>query len=524
MTTKKYGILISLFFSVLNISGQIVGSEAFIAGNYVQFGISECGAFGTVAAPPAWYFPNSTRPGIGIIADPQRDGWLAGAPFLYCGDYTIPDSPVEGWGLTFNGADWMNTHRNSIDDVSMTCLCGSFDVPGTNIGLFAGSLGDTTLWQGGIAGLNVLQESILQPDSLFILVKVILTNATTDTIKDVYYSRNVDPDQEEPWTGVNTTVNRINSQPSALTKKAYVTARGMSGECFLGLGSMDTRAWVSLGDMYPQPADDLYFAIGRFDSVGYDSIMDSGISIAFQLGDIPPGTSQSLAFVYVMDSIAGSSALSMTAPSCGSVASYLLDTVCGTYNFGGTILAASGTYVEIFPRSCGGDSVVTLDLTVFPALNDLVSWFPSPGHLVATEVGVTYQWVNCDSGFASISGETNQIFIPSVNGQYAVVLSNGDCTDTSACITVLLTASGDPVFSSLSVCPNPAENRVDITITPASANMSLEIMNYTGQVVWAKSFSNTTTVTADLTTLAPGVYFVKAKSGDQEKMIKVLKM
>ncbi len=46
----------------------------------------------------------------------------------------------------------------------------------------------------------------------------------------------------------------------------------------------------------------------------------------------------------------------------------------------------------------------------------------------------SYQWVNCDSAFAPVTGATSQSFYPSSNGNYAVVVSSGNgCTDTSQC-------------------------------------------------------------------------------------------
>jgi hypothetical protein len=56
----------------------------------------------------------------------------------------------------------------------------------------------------------------------------------------------------------------------------------------------------------------------------------------------------------------------------------------------------------------------------------------------ANAVGLTYQWVDCDDNFAVIANETNQSFTATVNGNYAVIVTDGACSDTSACVAKLV--------------------------------------------------------------------------------------
>lgn len=53
--------------------------------------------------------------------------------------------------------------------------------------------------------------------------------------------------------------------------------------------------------------------------------------------------------------------------------------------------------------------------------------------LIADNSGNSYQWVSCDSSYTSIPGATSTSFYPSSNGSYALILSDGNCTDTSTC-------------------------------------------------------------------------------------------
>jgi hypothetical protein len=49
---------------------------------------------------------------------------------------------------------------------------------------------------------------------------------------------------------------------------------------------------------------------------------------------------------------------------------------------------------------------------------------------------VTYQWVDCDNNYAILPGATNKTFVATSPGNYAVIISNDWCTDTSGCAEI----------------------------------------------------------------------------------------
>src|SRR5690606_26236351 len=53
-----------------------------------------------------------------------------------------------------------------------------------------------------------------------------------------------------------------------------------------------------------------------------------------------------------------------------------------------------------------------------------------------SNVGNTFQWVDCDNGFQPIMGETAQSFTATTNGSYAALITSGACSDTSVCSTI----------------------------------------------------------------------------------------
>jgi hypothetical protein len=45
-----------------------------------------------------------------------------------------------------------------------------------------------------------------------------------------------------------------------------------------------------------------------------------------------------------------------------------------------------------------------------------------------------HQWIDCDNDNIPIEGETGRIYTANRTGHFAVIVSNGECVDTSAVI------------------------------------------------------------------------------------------
>lgn len=95
--------------------------------------------------------------------------------------------------------------------------------------------------------------------------------------------------------------------------------------------------------------------------------------------------------------------------------------------------APTNTPIYIYTSSNGCDSIVTLDLTFMTISTNVINNDPT---LTADQFGLDYQWVDCNDNYSPIAGATSQSFTPTQNGSYAVILSTGSCSDTSACYTV----------------------------------------------------------------------------------------
>ncbi|MFT5860244.1 MAG: hypothetical protein ACI865_002352 [Flavobacteriaceae bacterium] len=68
----------------------------------------------------------------------------------------------------------------------------------------------------------------------------------------------------------------------------------------------------------------------------------------------------------------------------------------------------------------------------------------------------TYQWIDCTNGNQAIIGETGMIYVPTITGSYAVIVSLGACIDTSACIQANLGLDEFDLFKTTYLYPNPS--------------------------------------------------------------------
>ena len=178
-------------------------------------------------------------------------------------------------------------------------------------------------------------------------------------------------------------------------------------------------------------------------------------------------------------------------------------TICDgdAYSFGSQSLTSAGTYTEIFSSTTCGDSVVSLKLSVTTAD---ISVTQTGNHLSANATGVTYQWTDCAAG--PISGETSKDFMPTKNGEYAVVITKEGCSFTSACYKVVLTGinHNTSAVTAMQLYPNPTDGMVSVKL---NSSAHLLISNSIGKVVYS------TTLPAgvnelDLHHLPAGIYVV----------------
>ncbi len=193
-------------------------------------------------------------------------------------------------------------------------------------------------------------------------------------------------------------------------------------------------------------------------------------------------------------------------------------TACDSYTWidGNTYTSSNNSATWILTNAGGCDSTVTLDLTI-NASPGASATDNGDGSLSATGSG-TYQWIDCANNTA-ISGATDVNYAPTVNGDYAVIVDNGNCADTSACVTINYLGVGELSSSTMNVYPNPTSGDVTIDFEGSSAEIAL--MDATGKQLRTQTISSGEQCA--LADLAAGIYFVSVTTDGKTTIVRIYK-
>lgn len=193
--------------------------------------------------------------------------------------------------------------------------------------------------------------------------------------------------------------------------------------------------------------------------------------------------------------------------NCENLTSSISDTACKNYNWNGLIYSANGNYTQTFINNRGCDSSVTLHLFLNGINAEAAIIFDTLLQaLTGGTSGISFQWLDCDSGFAIIPGATNSSFSPNTNGHYAVVFQFNGCIDTSDnCYTISVLQTNDILFEDIYVGPNPTSDKIFIRFKRFSMNpYTIELYNMLGERILVTSQHE-----IDVSKLPKGIYYLK---------------
>lgn len=185
---------------------------------------------------------------------------------------------------------------------------------------------------------------------------------------------------------------------------------------------------------------------------------------------------------------------------------------------GMTYTSSNTTATHIIPNASGCDSTVTLNLSINPINTSATQ---ANDVLTAVETGASYQWFDCQS-MQSIPGASNQTFVATSNGDYAVAITNNGCTDTSACYTVVAAGIFENGFDTeLHIYPNPTSGPLYIDLGEIHANITLTLSDLSGRIVSSSVYHRQQVLTIQMEQPA-GTYFLLIKSGKHEAIVRVV--
>jgi hypothetical protein len=141
--------------------------------------------------------------------------------------------------------------------------------------------------------------------------------------------------------------------------------------------------------------------------------------------------------------------------------------------------------------------------------------------LTAELDGASYQWIDCHDN-SPISGATDQSYTPTANGEYAVIVTDGDCSDTSSCTAITTVGlTSNSLQNQVSIYPNPNKGEFILKSNAGMIGAQLEILNDLGKVIYTQSISQSQEVIS-LSDLAGGVYMLRLATDEGLVIKKVI--
>ncbi|WP_431486226.1 T9SS type A sorting domain-containing protein [Lewinella sp.] len=178
----------------------------------------------------------------------------------------------------------------------------------------------------------------------------------------------------------------------------------------------------------------------------------------------------------------------------------------------------SGEYAVIISQ---GECTATSNCTTFCAVNIDVLVLENTLQAQADSVNSTFQWIDCISG-ASIEGATSPLFTPTSSGEYAVIISQGSCVATSACVNITIVGVNEQIDAEIMLFPNPVRDLL-LLKTPSSLKATnYSIYNSDGRKVYSGLIEAEQT-TINISEFPSGAYVIELMHSEgiiRKKIIK----
>ena len=216
---------------------------------------------------------------------------------------------------------------------------------------------------------------------------------------------------------------------------------------------------------------------------------------------------------YSLTPVLGATSYSWTLPGSwtGSSSTNSITTTVGN---------SSGNISVSAINSCGSSASQTLAVNV-NSVNTSVS---QSGNILSANIsGATYQWINCINN-TIILGQISQTFNAPAIGNYAVIITQNGCSDTSSCYNINTVEISENSFSIFTkIYPNPSTGKIQIIIDDLKfiKNCSIEIFNMQGVIIYQSEIINSK-FDIDLINQTKGFYFVKICAGEKIFTRKIL--
>ncbi len=145
--------------------------------------------------------------------------------------------------------------------------------------------------------------------------------------------------------------------------------------------------------------------------------------------------------------------------------------------------------------------------------------------LKADLMGATYQWIDCSTNSA-IMDSTARVLTPSENGDYAVLITESGCADTSDCIPLTLTSipkNVDDVLATIQVSPNPVSRfgTIFIDLDKGHTSVKVTMSDLMGRTLYDWEYQGVQYIQTRVEA-KPGIYVLRINVDGASKIVRLV--
>lgn len=169
----------------------------------------------------------------------------------------------------------------------------------------------------------------------------------------------------------------------------------------------------------------------------------------------------------------------------------------------------------------GNTSTQTQNVVITP-INDGVTAIDAVT-LSADASGYNYQWIDCDNSNEPIIGATDQVFTPTIAGNYACIVDNGTCSVITNCVASSVGIDETQSDLDWTLYPNPTEGNLNINLGKIYSKIDVSVYDMFGKKIAVKEVYNNSLLEIEILG-ASGMYTVEIKTTDGDiARVKVMK-
>jgi len=155
---------------------------------------------------------------------------------------------------------------------------------------------------------------------------------------------------------------------------------------------------------------------------------------------------------------------------------------CFPFSINGIEYERTGKYYQLISGIAAPDTLLIVNATVLTEIEFTDVVLEDNHFLMSSAILATYQWYDCIQQ-SIIPEATAQIFSPVASGEYAVIVTENGCTDTSACYAIHIVSTKDDQVSPYRIYPNPSNGEFNIVLPSNVISGELIVFDMMGTAI-----------------------------------------